>query len=176
MLVAVVILGGVVVVAMGRGGELARDRVALPSRADLRTWADVAAYRPPAALLGYHAVVTERALSIIARTIAEKDAEIDWLRNRLGELQPEAGPDTGSPDTGSPDARAAATAGGRGVAEASDPVVADGGPAAADPAAEAGGLTSATEWQGQPAAAAEPPVEAGFTAQPTLGSRARPDE
>jgi hypothetical protein len=93
VLAAVVILGGVVVVAMGRGGELSRERPELPARSDFRTWSDVASYRPPPALLGYHAGATEHALSLIARTIAERDAEIDWLRNRLAEVirpEPEA--------------------------------------------------------------------------------------
>jgi len=88
ILAAAVILGGIVVVAMGRGGELARDRSDLPVRNDFRTWSDVSEYRPPAALLGYHAGATEHALSLIARTIAERDAEIDWLRKRLAEFQP----------------------------------------------------------------------------------------
>jgi hypothetical protein len=93
VLAAAVILGGVVVVAMGRGGELSRERTELPARSDFRTWSDVANYRPPPALLGYHAGATEHALSLIARTIAERDAEIDWLRNRLAELiRPEPEP------------------------------------------------------------------------------------
>ena len=90
LLVAAVILGGIVVVAMGHGGELARDKVELPATADLRAWSDVARYRPPPALLGYHAASTEQALMIIARSIAERDAEISWLRSRLAELQPES--------------------------------------------------------------------------------------
>jgi len=92
ILAAAVILGGVVVVAMGRGGELARDRPEMPASADFRTWSDVARYRPPAALLGYHARMTEHALSLIARTIAERDAEIEWLRERLAETRPGFGP------------------------------------------------------------------------------------
>jgi len=93
VLAAGVILGGVVVVAMGRGGELSRERPDLPGRSDFRTWSDVARYRPPPALLGYHAGATEHALSLIARTIAERDAEIDWLRTRLAEvIRPEPGP------------------------------------------------------------------------------------
>ena len=92
ILAAVVILGGVVVVAMGRGGELARERPDMPSSSELHTWSDVAHYRPPGALLGYHARTTEHALSLIARTIAERDAEIEWLRNRLAEARPEFGP------------------------------------------------------------------------------------
>jgi hypothetical protein len=85
VLAAVVILGGVVVVAMGRGGELSRDRVDLPGRADFATWSDVAEYRPPAALLGYHAGATEHALGLIARMLAEREAEIEQLRNRLAD-------------------------------------------------------------------------------------------
>jgi hypothetical protein len=85
-LAAALILGGVVVVAMGRGGELGRGRSDLPARSDFRTWSDIAGYRPPPALLGYHAGATEHALSLIARTIAERDAEIDWLRKRLAEV------------------------------------------------------------------------------------------
>jgi hypothetical protein len=92
VLAAAVILGGVVVVAMGRGGELSRERPELPARSDFRTWSDIASYRPPPALLGYHAGATEHALSLIARTIAERDAEIDWLRKRLAEvIRPESG-------------------------------------------------------------------------------------
>jgi hypothetical protein len=86
VLAAAVILGGVVVVAMGRGGELSRERPELPARSDFRTSSDVASYRPPPALLGYHIAATEHALSLIARAIAERDAEIDWLRNRLAEM------------------------------------------------------------------------------------------
>ena len=92
ILAAAVILGGVVVVAMGRGGELARERPDAPASGDFRSWFDVAQYRPPAALLGYHARTTEHALSLIARTIAERDAEIEWLRQRLAEARPGLAP------------------------------------------------------------------------------------
>ena len=77
MLAAVVILAGVVVVAMGRGGELALAR---PDSAaygrELVTPADMVAFRPPAALLGYSAPVTDDALQRIARVVAERDAEL----------------------------------------------------------------------------------------------------
>jgi hypothetical protein len=86
-LAAAAILGGVVVVAMGRGGELARDRPAQPGATDFLTWSDVASYRPPAALLGYEARATEYALAQVARAIAERDAEIDLLRRRLAAAQ-----------------------------------------------------------------------------------------
>jgi hypothetical protein len=88
VLAAVVIIGGTVVAATGRGGELDREQAELPGGGDFRSWADVAEYRPPPALLGYHAGATEHALSLIARTIADRDAEILWLRRRLTELQP----------------------------------------------------------------------------------------
>jgi hypothetical protein len=97
-LAAAVILGGVIVVAMGKGGEMSRERPELPARTDFRSWSDVADYRPPGALLGYHAAATERALALIARTIAERDAEIDWLRRRLAEVQPEYPADRAGPD------------------------------------------------------------------------------
>jgi hypothetical protein len=87
VIAAIVILAGVVVVAMGRGGELARDRPAEPAASDFRTWYDVAAYRPPTALLGYDAAATEQALSEIARAIADRDAEIDVLRRRLADAE-----------------------------------------------------------------------------------------
>jgi hypothetical protein len=87
VLAAVAILAGVVVVAMGRGGELARERPAEPAVTDFRAWSDVASYRPPGALLGYHAGATEYALAQVARVIAERDAEIDLLRRRLAAAQ-----------------------------------------------------------------------------------------
>jgi hypothetical protein len=83
VIAALVILAGVVVVAMGRGGELSRDQPAEPAATDFRTWYEVASYRPPGALLGYDAGATERALTEIAQAIADRDAEIDELRQRL---------------------------------------------------------------------------------------------
>jgi hypothetical protein len=89
ILVGVVLLGGIVLVAMGRGGELSRETADQPAATDFGSWADVAHYRPPAALLGYHAGATDRALQLISRAMAEREAEIAWLRERLSELQPE---------------------------------------------------------------------------------------
>jgi hypothetical protein len=87
VLAAAVILAGVIVVAMGRGGELSRERPELPASTDFLSWSDVAEYRPPGAVFGYHAVAVERAFMLIARTIAERDAEIESLRRRLAEVQ-----------------------------------------------------------------------------------------
>jgi len=109
VIAAAVILGGIIVVAMGKGGELSRDWPDLPSRTDFQSWSDVAGYRPPAALLGYDAAATERALTLIARTIAERDAEIDWLRRRLTELQPESLADASAGAHGGATAEAPAT-------------------------------------------------------------------
>ncbi len=89
ILAALAILGGIVVVAMGRGGELAGPTEDSPPVADFETGADVARYRPPPALLGYHAGATEYALLLAGRALADRDAEIAWLRSRLSELQPE---------------------------------------------------------------------------------------
>jgi hypothetical protein len=83
IIAAIVILAGVVVVAMGRGGELGRDQPAEPAAGDFRTWYEVASYRPPGALLGYDVAATEHALTEIARAIAQRDAEIEVLRRRL---------------------------------------------------------------------------------------------
>lgn len=96
ILAAVVILCGIVVVAMGRGGELARDSGVEPGYPDFETAADVAVYRPPAALLGYDARATKHALELISHTIADRDAEIAWLRSRLRELVPEGTRQDGS--------------------------------------------------------------------------------
>jgi hypothetical protein len=93
VLAAVTILAGIVVVALGRGGEMSRDRPAEPGREVFRTWSDVASYRPPGALLGYHAGATEHALAQIAMALAERDAEIDMLRRRLAAVQPLSEPE-----------------------------------------------------------------------------------
>lgn len=87
---AIAIVAGTVAVALGRGGELARNRPPEPTRADFRTWSDVASFRPPGALLGYHAGATEQALAQLAMVIAERDAEIDALRRRLAAAEPPA--------------------------------------------------------------------------------------
>jgi hypothetical protein len=96
VLVGIALLGAIVVVAMGRGGELSRDGADQPAATDFESWADVAHYRPPAALLGYHAGATDRALQLISRVMAEREAEIAWLRDRLREQQPEGEREHGS--------------------------------------------------------------------------------
>lgn len=87
LLAAAAILGGVVVVAMGRGGELAefrRDRpVVFPT---LRTPADIAMLRLPIGPFGYQVRATADALTAIANLLAERDYEIATLRSELWRL------------------------------------------------------------------------------------------
>jgi hypothetical protein len=88
LIVAVAILCGVVVVAMGRGGELARPVADVrPVDGEIVTAADVALLRPPAALWGYDMRATEEALNMVARTVTERDVEIAILRRQIAELE-----------------------------------------------------------------------------------------
>jgi len=97
---AVAILGGMIVVAMGRGGELARsDADVRPLDGELVTAADVALLRPPAALWGYDMRTTDEALNRVARTVTERDVEIASLRRQLADLQAKAA-DPGEPGAG----------------------------------------------------------------------------
>lgn len=90
LLAAAVILAGVVSVAMGHGGEMAEFAMDyLPP--DLETAADVALLRPPSAIWGYNAQVTDEALNQIAQVITERDVEIAVLRQQLAELRSATG-------------------------------------------------------------------------------------
>jgi hypothetical protein len=85
---AAAILVGVVVAAMGRGGELALfapDRGPLES--EIMTAADVALQRLPGALWGYDRQATHAVLNMIAQTVTERDVEIATLRRQLADLQ-----------------------------------------------------------------------------------------
>jgi len=111
LIAAVAILAGVVVVAVGRGGELAMARSDIPPvRFALFTPADVAAFRPRLSFFGYSAQATDDALLQIARAVAERDAELSRLRVQLtalrdelddrderAEAAPEASPDPTGP-------------------------------------------------------------------------------
>jgi hypothetical protein len=90
LLAAAVIVAGVVSVAMGHGGEMAEFAMDyLPP--DLMTAADVALLRPPSAIWGYNAQVTDEALNEIAQVITERDVEIAVLRQQLAELRSATG-------------------------------------------------------------------------------------
>jgi hypothetical protein len=88
LIVAIAILCGVVVVAMGRGGELARPTADVrPLDGEIMTAADVALLRPPAALWGYDMRSTDEALNMVARTVTERDVEIAILRRQIADLE-----------------------------------------------------------------------------------------
>ncbi len=87
LLAALAILAGVVAVAIGRGGELAMFRPDTQAQsAALATAADVAAFRPPLAFFGYSAPATDDALQRITAVVAERDAEVAWLRDQVHRL------------------------------------------------------------------------------------------
>ena len=78
------ILGGVVVVAMGRGGQIADFRRDIPVLAvRFRTPDEVALARLPLGLFGYQAQATGDALAAAAALVDERDAEIAELRREL---------------------------------------------------------------------------------------------
>jgi hypothetical protein len=92
LLTVAAIICGVIVVAIGRGGEMAAfsgDRPLL--QPEVQTAADIALLRPPWGLWGYQARATDEALGRIAQTVAERDVEIATLRRQLAELQSAAG-------------------------------------------------------------------------------------
>ncbi|HEY0716284.1 MAG TPA: hypothetical protein VGD68_01605 [Streptosporangiaceae bacterium] len=92
LVAAVVILAGVVVVASGRGGEMA---VAAPDYPPIDlgpvTAADVALLRPPSAAWGYNMRVTDEALGVIARAVTRRDVEIAVLQQELADLRGQLG-------------------------------------------------------------------------------------
>ncbi|HEY2520004.1 MAG TPA: hypothetical protein VGJ19_07820 [Streptosporangiaceae bacterium] len=93
MLVAtVVILAGVVVVASGRGGEMAATEPDYPP-IDLGpvTSADVALLRPPSAAWGYNMRVTDDALEVIAKAVTERDVHIAALQQEVSDLRDQLG-------------------------------------------------------------------------------------
>jgi hypothetical protein len=84
LLTAVAILGGVVAVAMGLGGELVLPRRDLPPLSlRLATASDVARLRLPIGLLGYQEQATADTLRMLAQVIEDRDAEIARLRAHL---------------------------------------------------------------------------------------------
>jgi hypothetical protein len=85
---AAAILVGMIVVAMGRGGELVLFAPDLrPLDPEIVTATDVALLRPPAALWGYDRQATHVVLNKVARTVTERDVEIAALRRQLADLQ-----------------------------------------------------------------------------------------
>ena len=120
LLAAIAILAGVVVVAIGRGGELTIFRSDVPPlRLEFATAADLARFRPPPAFFGYSAQVTDDALQRIARVVADREAELASLRRQLAALGVSSPPP--SPASYPLASSAAAAAAAAGVADASIP-------------------------------------------------------
>lgn len=87
LLAAGAILGGVVAVAMGRGGEMTLFRRDLPvALRRPRTPADVATQRLPLGPVGYQVQATEEALLAAAHLLAERDQEIAALHREIWRL------------------------------------------------------------------------------------------
>ncbi|TDB90491.1 hypothetical protein E1264_05065 [Actinomadura sp. KC216] len=96
VLAGVAVLGAVVVLAMGRGGELAEthpDYPRLPLGADGRpiTGPDVAHMRFPRTFWGYQPQVMDEALRRVSHALSERDARVAVLEQQLHELRYGAG-------------------------------------------------------------------------------------
>ncbi len=88
LLAAAAVLGGVILVALGRGGEMASFPADYaPLDLEHVTAADVALLQPPRGLWGYSAPVTEEALQVIAQAVSDRDVEIERLRQQLAEAR-----------------------------------------------------------------------------------------
>jgi len=153
LLAAAAILGGVVVAALGRAGEMATFAGdTSPIELDEVSATDVALLRPPMSLWGYNAQATEDALRVIARSMTARDVEIATLRRELADLQSRQ---DGARATGTSD-RSTAPAG-------------PASPASPTPPAGTAGAASTASWGGPagPAnAAAGPPAGQSRPAEP----------
>jgi hypothetical protein len=104
LLTAAAITVAVLVVAIGRGGEMTTfPNDTSPVQAEVETAADIALLRPPWALWGYQVRATDEVLGRIAQTVTERDVEIAILRRQLAELQWGAGQQTTAGPPGVPD-------------------------------------------------------------------------
>jgi hypothetical protein len=93
LVAAAAVLAGVIVVALGRGGELAYFQADyFPLKLDQVSATDVALFRPPMALWGYNAQATDEALNRIATALTERDVEISALQQQVADLEAAAGP------------------------------------------------------------------------------------
>jgi hypothetical protein len=91
LVAAAAVLIGVVLVAMGRGGELAFFQADYaPLKLDEVSATDVALFRPPTALWGYSMQATDEALNRVAAAITERDIEISALQQQVADLEASA--------------------------------------------------------------------------------------
>lgn len=92
LVVAAVVFGvGMIVVAVGRGGEMTEFSPDVrPLDPGMATAADVALLRLPIApvmLGGYHRPPADEVLNLVARAVTERDVEIGTLRRQIAHLQ-----------------------------------------------------------------------------------------
>lgn len=90
-LAAAAVLAAVVVLAMGKGGELAEvhpDYPPLPLPTDRRLGAmDAALLQLPRGLWGYHVDATDEALRRLAYALTERDTKVAMLEQQMAELR-----------------------------------------------------------------------------------------
>jgi hypothetical protein len=155
LVAAAAILGGVVLAALGRAGEMASFAGdTAPLELDEVSATDVALLRPPMSLWGYNAQATEEALRVIARSVTARDVEIATLRRELADLQDRQ---DGARAAGAAE-RPPAAANASGPANAGHPANAGG------PANSAGPVSAASPagpLAGQPRRADPPAAPAG---------------
>jgi len=166
LVAAAAILGGVVLAALGRAGEMASFAGdTAPLGLDEVSATDVALLRPPMSLWGYNAQATEEALRVIARSVTARDVEIATLRRELADLQDRQ---DGTRATGAAE-RPPAPANASGPANAGHPANAGGPASAGHPAGASGPANSASR------VSAPGPVSAASPAGPLAGQPRRPD-
>ncbi|MFV2178098.1 hypothetical protein ACFHW2_39735 [Actinomadura sp. LOL_016] len=100
-LAAVAVLGAVVLLAMGRGGELAAthpDHPPLPLGTEgwPVTAAETIHLRLPRTMWGYQPDLTDEAVRRLARALSDRDAEIAALRRENAELRHRTGEPVGA--------------------------------------------------------------------------------
>jgi hypothetical protein len=93
LITILIILAAVVLVARGRGGELAAERTDYaPLDLGPVTATDVVLLRPPTALWGYNIQATDDAMERIAESIRERDVRIVALEQLVTDLSREHAP------------------------------------------------------------------------------------
>jgi hypothetical protein len=90
-----VVLGAVVFLAMGRGGEMSIERNDyLPLDLGPVSATDVALLRPPTGLWGYNIQATDEAMEHVAESIRERDVRIVALEQLVTDLSRDHAPTT----------------------------------------------------------------------------------
>ncbi|MEU6728705.1 hypothetical protein ABZ917_33785 [Nonomuraea wenchangensis] len=164
---AIAILACVVVVSLGRGGELTEfppdvPPLGLPEPGQL-TAVDFMALQLPVNLVGYHTASVDEALRRAATALSERDTRIAVLEQRVSELlssrlyarqEVYASPGAGLRTEHEPEAPAVD----RELPESGDPVTSSGASVSWDGGAELQQLPEEPEWR-LPADATDQPAE-----------------